>query len=146
MLAGLLQFLFAPGKDEFFLSFQLGQRGDITDGAVQSDLIIVGDEVVDNPAGIFKGEGRFGADTVSFNGFVPAFYLAVTLGVSGRDADVGHLAQADEVLEVAGDELGAVVRDDTRAGVRELFSGALEGDFYILFSHRFGYAHYRSAL
>ncbi len=75
MLASLFQFLFAPGKDKFFLSFQSGQRGDITDGAMQSDLIIASDEVVDNPAGIIRGERRFGTDTIPLDGFVPVCFL-----------------------------------------------------------------------
>jgi len=146
MLTGLFQFLFTPGKDEFLTSEQFVFGGDVADSTMQSGFIIMGDEVVDNPAGILKGEGSFGADTASLDGFVPALYLAVAPGVSGRDADVGHLAKADEVLEIAGNEPGAVIGDDTRAGLRELFSSAPEDDFYILFGHRFGYAHYRSAL
>ncbi len=52
MLASLFQFLFAPGKDKFFLSFQVGLGSNVTNGAMQSDLIIVLDEVSDNLAGI----------------------------------------------------------------------------------------------
>ena len=140
MLTGQFQFLFTSGKDEFFTPEQFVFGGDVADSAMQSGFIIMGDEVVDNPAGILNGEGGFGADTASLDGFVPALYLAVAPGVSGRDADVGHLAKADEVPEIAGNEPGAVIGDDTRAGLRELFSSAPEDDFYILFGHRFGYA------
>ena len=148
MLTGQFQFLFTSGKDEFFTPEQFVFGGDAADSAMQyfgyaqhrSGFIIMGDEVVDNPAGILKGERGFGADRASLDGFVPALYLAVAPGVSGRDADVGHLAKADEVLEIAGNEPGAVIGDDTRAGLRELFSSAPEDDFYILFGHRFGYA------
>ena len=48
---------------------------------------------------------------------MPAFDLAVGLGVIGRGFDVSHAGDADELLEVLGDELGAVVGDDARRGV-----------------------------
>ena len=52
---------------------------------------------------------------------MPAFDLAVGLRVIGRGSDVGHAGDADELLEVLGDELRAVVADDAWPGFRELF-------------------------
>jgi hypothetical protein len=50
---------------------------------------------------------------------------------------MGHADQPDILLEVLGNELGAVVRNDSGAGLREFLPGALQDDFYIFFGHRF---------
>ena len=47
---------------------------------------------------------------------MPAFDLAVALRIIGRGFYVRHARDADELLEVLGDELRTVVGDD--AGVR----------------------------
>jgi hypothetical protein len=48
---------------------------------------------------------------------VPALDLAVRLWVVRRGAHVGHAGEPNELLEVLGDELRAVVRDDARSFV-----------------------------
>jgi hypothetical protein len=45
---------------------------------------------------------------------MPALDRAVTLGVVRRRLHMRHPAQADELLEILGDELQAVVGDDPR--------------------------------
>ena len=133
--AGLFQFLFSLSKDKFFPPVQLVFRGDIADSAMQSVVIIVVHKGLDNPTGVLKGEGCLGADTVALEGFVPAFQLAIALGIAGRDTDVGHPALADEFLEIAGNELRAIIGDDAWVSVREFFPGSLENDFHIIFGH-----------
>ena len=80
---------------------------------------------------------RVDADAFALEGFVPAFDLAVGLGIVGRGLDVGHAGDADELLEVLGDELGAVVGDDAGLGVGVGFAGALDDGFHVGFLHFF---------
>ena len=49
---------------------------------------------------------------------------------------MGHAQQPDELLEVAGDELRAVVADDPRVLVGELLFGPLHDDLHVLLRHR----------
>ena len=50
---------------------------------------------------------------------------------------MGHPTVSDKGLEGACDKLRAVVRDDTRPDVGELFSASLNNDLDICFSHCF---------
>ena len=47
-----------------------------------------------------------------------------------------HARDADELLEIAGDELRAIVRDNAWLRLRVLFLGAFENYFDIRFPHR----------
>lgn len=75
------------------------------------------------------------ADAVGFERFVPAFDLAVGLGVVGGGFHMGEPGDAHEFLEVLGDELGAVVTDYAGFVRGEFFQGALEDDFNLGFGH-----------
>ena len=48
---------------------------------------------------------------------------------------MGHTADADEFLEVLGDEPRAVVGDKARPGVGIGFAGALDDGFQVVFLH-----------
>ncbi len=50
---------------------------------------------------------------------------------------MGHAHDADEFLEVLGDELGAVVADDARPGVGDHFASALDDGGHVGFFHGF---------
>ena len=91
--------------------------------------------VGDDAASVVEGERHQDADALALECFVPAFDLAVGLGIVGRGSDVGHAGDADELLEVFGDELRAVVADDARPGVGVGFAGALNDDFDVGFLH-----------
>lgn len=93
------------------------------------------DEAGHEGAGVVEREGCSGADTLAFKGLVEAFEFAVALGVEGRGTDMGHTGEADKLLEVAGDELGAIIGDHTGMRLREFFLGALEDDFDIRLGH-----------
>jgi len=49
---------------------------------------------------------------------------------------VRHARDANELLEVASDELRAIVGDDSRLGFQVLLLGSLQYHFDIGFSHR----------
>lgn len=48
---------------------------------------------------------------------------------------MGHAADADELPEVPGEELEAVIDEDTRRGAGELFASVLEDGFNVAFLH-----------
>ncbi len=48
---------------------------------------------------------------------------------------MGHFSDADELLEVLGDELRTVVADDAWPGVWIGFAGALDDGFHVAFLH-----------
>ena len=77
------QLTLAFGQDELILTGQSSFGGDIANGAVQPNVIIVPYKPIHNPPGILQGERGLGADGLAFEGFVPAFQLAVTLGIVG---------------------------------------------------------------
>ena len=68
---------------------------------------------------------------------MPAFDLAVALGIERGGADVGHAAQPDERFEISGDELRSVVGDDPRRDAGMQLAGALQDCFDIGFKHPF---------
>jgi hypothetical protein len=135
--ASLGEFAIAFGVDGLVATFEHVLGCDVADGAVQSEFVILRD-VFGNDASCFvEGKRDAGADAVGFDGFVPAFELAVGLGVIGRGTDMGHAGDADELLEVLGDELGPVVADDARFLAGEFFAGALHDGFHVDYLHFF---------
>src|SRR5271157_1810417 len=72
----------------------------------------------------------------AFQRLVPAFQLPIRLRVARRGSDVRHARDADELLEIAGNELRAIVRDDAWLRFRVLLLGAFENYFDIRFPHR----------
>ena len=68
---------------------------------------------------------------------VPTFHFAVTLRVVGARPDMSHAAEADELVEVAGDELRAVVGDHSGMSVGEFFPRSLEDHLHVGLAHRF---------
>ncbi len=54
--------------------------------------------------------------------------FSVALGIVKTSAHMLHAAQANEVLEVFRNELGAVVRDDPWLGIWELLPSCLRDD------------------
>src|SRR3990172_10358457 len=66
---------------------------------------------------------------------MPAFDLAVGLRVEGRSPDVRHAREADEFLEVTGNELWPVVGDDAGARLGEPLLGPLQDQLDVGFGH-----------
>src|SRR6185437_9441848 len=50
-------------------------------------------------------------------------------------SDVRHARDANELLEIASDELRTIVRDDSRLRFRVLLLGSLQDHFDVSFSH-----------
>jgi hypothetical protein len=66
---------------------------------------------------------------------VKPFQLAVRLRIVGRCPYVRHSGQPDELLEVLGNELRTVIRDDPGPCFRILLLGPLDDDLDIRFQH-----------
>jgi len=128
-VASVVDFLSSGGE------FILG--GDIANGAVQADVVVVFDVIGDDASGVVEGEWHQGPDAIALERFVPAFDFAVGLRIVGRGAGVGHAGDADELFEILGDELRSVVGDDAWCGVGELFVGALQDGSHVGILHFF---------
>src|SRR5450631_196376 len=67
---------------------------------------------------------------------MPALDFPVRLRVVGRGSHMRHARDADELLEVASDELRSVVGDDTRPCLRVLFLASLQNYLDVGLPHR----------
>src|SRR5258708_6679910 len=111
------EFLIAGLEDFGLAAGETIDWGDIAEGAVQTGGIVMVDELCGDAVGVFEGERGFGADGLLLERAVEALELPIALRVMRRAKDVGGLPEADEALEVAGDELGAAVGDDAGPGL-----------------------------
>src|SRR5205823_3732293 len=65
----------------------------------------------------------------------PALDLTVGLRIKRGSSDVRHAGEADEFLEIAGDELRTIVGDDPRVSLGKEFFIPLQDQFNVGFSH-----------
>src|SRR4051794_30630401 len=82
-LAGLGELAIAVIGDLLVAVFEAVLGGDIADGAVQADGVVMDDEVRDDAPSVIEGERHVDADAVALEGFVPAFDFAVGLRIVG---------------------------------------------------------------
>jgi len=134
-----LKFLVSFLEDGFFSSLELILGGDIPDGAVKADGVIVLDELADKTFCILERKGCTRPEAAALEGLMPALYLAVALRVIRRSPQMSHPAETNEHLEIPGDELGTVVGDNPGRLSREPLPGPLNYHLHISFSHRFTY-------
>jgi len=99
--------------------------GDVPNRAVQANVVVMLDVALHQTPRIFQRQWRSRPDALSFERFVPAFDLSVRLRIVGRGSDVRHARDPNELLEVFGDELRAVIRDDPGLRLRVLLLGCL---------------------
>src|SRR5215472_9237406 len=95
-------------------------RRDVAGGAVQANVVVVIDVSLHQTTCIIERQRRSQPDALPFQGFVPALNLAVRLRVKRRCPDMRHARDPNELLEVLGDELRPVVRDDPEPRFRVL--------------------------
>lgn len=108
---------------------------DIAQGTVQPRVVEMLDEVRHDAASLVQSQRRFLADAIVLDSAVIAFQFAVGLRVVRAGADMRHATQPDELFEVAGDELRAVIADDAWPRVGELFASPLQEGLDILLGH-----------
>ena len=109
--AGGLEFAIACLPDLGVPADQAIVRGHVPDRAVQPPGVVLLHEGADHPPRVLQVQRCLRAHRLGFQRAVPALDLPVRLRIVRRRADVVHATQADEVLEVPGDELRAVVTD-----------------------------------
>ena len=80
--------------------------------AVQPDMVIVVHILLNQAFRVFQRQWRSLPNAFPFQRLVPAFQFSVRLRIVRRGADVRHARDANELLEVASDELRPIVRDD----------------------------------
>ena len=129
------EFAVAGVEDLLLASVEFVLGRDVADGRVQPDGVVVLDEFADDAACVFERQRGTGADAFFLEDAVPAFDLAVALRVIRRRFDVRHATEADELLEVPGDELRAIVGDDAGRDVGEPLAGALDDLFDVGLGH-----------
>ena len=120
-LSGLEELLVASGKDDLFSTGKLVSRGDVADRRVKAHGVVVFNEASHEATGVLEVQGNPWADAIGFERLVPALDLPVALRVIGRGAHMGQTRDANELFEIAGHELRAVVGDDSRFGLRISF-------------------------
>ena len=91
---------------------QLFRWRDVGDRTMQPHRVVVGHELGDQPPSVLQAQRGLNSYAPSFQGLEPPLDLAVALGIEWRCSDVSHATYAYKLLEVSGDELRAVVRDD----------------------------------
>ena len=89
MLSGQFEFGIARSKDGRFFAGEFVRRGDVADGAVQTDGVVVLHPLGDDASGVFQAQRGLGSDAVGFDGAVVAFEFAVGLRVIRAGAHVG---------------------------------------------------------
>src|SRR5512135_307707 len=122
--------------DRLLTTGQLVRRRHVADRAVQANRVVVRHELGDQSSSIVHAQGGLDADALSYQGLEPPLHLAVALRVVWRGFDMSYSADADELLEVPGDELRAVVRDDPRPLAGVLLARPLEDRLHLGFGHR----------
>ena len=135
-LTSVSQLVISSLEDFFFASVHFVVRGDVTNGVVQSDLVVMLHELCHQPACVFQRERRSWPDAIGFDCAMEAFQLSVALGIIRTRSHMGHTADADELFEVFGDELWAVIGDDPRTLLGMLFLGPLQYDLHVRLRHR----------
>lgn len=130
LAVALLEYGFVP-------AFEAILWGDVADGAVQSNGVVMFDISRRDASSIVHGKRSLRTEALALEGFVPAFDLAVGLGIVGCGLHVSHAADADELFEVAGNKLRAVVGDDAWCHAWIFFPSPLQDGFDLDFLHGF---------
>jgi hypothetical protein len=134
--ASRLELAVSVGEDLFIASDEFVSGSDIAKRAVESDLVVVGDEVADDASCLLNVAGRLVPEVLALERSVPAFKFTVALRIVGARADMGDSREPDELLEVLGDELRAVVGDDSRLVAGVFLQCPLDDGVDFLFLHR----------
>ena len=131
-----MQLAVPPGEDLPLPAFQLVLRRNVPDGTVKPNRVVMGHVLADQATGFFQGQRHTRPNALVFDRAMPALQLAIALRVVRRGPHMRHPADPNELLEVLGDELRAVVGDDPRVDVGERFPRPLDDDLHVGLGHR----------
>jgi len=84
-------------------------RCDVTRRAVQADIVVMAHVSAYQTPCVIQRQRRSRPDAFRFERFVPALDLSVRLRVRRRGPDMRHSRDSNELFEIFGDELRAVV-------------------------------------
>ncbi len=105
LFAGTFQLFIPRGMDFLVTGCHPVHGGNVSNGGVKADMVVVVDELSDDAFCILQGERRFRANGLFLECALEALQFSVGLRVVGRTEHVGGLPVADELLEVFGHEL-----------------------------------------
>ena len=88
------------------------RRRHVANGAVQTNVVAMGNEFLRHCSGFVKTKRHAGANTLPLDRGMKALQLAVGLRIVRRGPHVRHAGEPNEFLEILGNELRTVVRDD----------------------------------
>ena len=127
--AGGFQLAVPFGEDRRFQPRQLVHRRHITQGAEKPHGVVVIDVSTDPASGFAQRRRDRRTHSLPLQAAVPPLQVAVGLRVKQARPHVRDAGDADELLEIPGDELRAVVADDPRPGVGETLQATLDDRF-----------------
>ncbi len=132
-LSGGLERGVSGREDLLGSSLKLVLGRDVADSAVQANRTVMLDILGYDAQGFLQRLRRLQSDAFGLGGLVPTLHLAVALRIVGAGSHMGHARQANELFEVLGNELRAIVRDNPRPGLGEPLAGSLQHDLDVLF-------------
>ena len=118
-----------------FATVDLVAGSQIADCPVQALTVVTSNVILYDTPGIGEGKWRFGTYAFLLESGVKALNFAVALRIVRRRSDVGHTADANELLELFGNELRSVVGNDAGTLSWTAFPGPLEDNFDVRFGH-----------
>ncbi len=104
---------------------------------MQANLVVILHEASHDTLRVADRQRALGANAITFESAVIAFDLPIALGIVGAGSHMRHAAEANEALEVLGDELRAIVGDDAGRGLGIPFASSLQNDFDVFLFHFF---------
>jgi len=135
-LSGRFQLFVALCENLFVPAFQFVLGGDVAERAVQPFFVVVADVVRNLGSRLFERKGHLGPNALVLDGFVITLQLAVALRIRGRRPYMRHASHPDELFEILGNELRAVVGNDPWCGVGKFLPGPLQNDLHVFLAHR----------
>lgn len=124
-------------KDDLRQPGELVGRRDVTERAVESNVVVVIDVLVDSAPGFVDGSRAGRPDAFAFERTMPAFEFSIGLRIVRAGPDMCCADQSNELLEVSGEELWSVVADDAGMLSRKLLQSLLQDEFDLELLHGF---------
>ena len=128
LFAGFLQLAVSLLMNDFSSAFQHVPGRNIPDGSVKPDVVVMLDEPLGQAPSVLDRQRRPRPQALALDRAMPALQLAIALGIVGRGSHMRHAANSNEFLEVFGDELWPIVRDDPRPSPGKLLARPLNHD------------------